>query len=59
MTCFFFGNVVGIIYTLIYVKETKDKTNDEIVKMFTQEIPEEDGPLAVENKKEQIADNVL
>jgi len=31
---FLIGNIVGIIFTAIWVKETKDKTNDQIIEMY-------------------------
>jgi len=34
---FLVGNILGFIWTLIVVKETKDKTNDEIVQMYCPE----------------------
>jgi len=31
---FLIGNIVGVIFTAIWVKETKDKTNDQIIEMY-------------------------
>jgi len=48
---FLVGNIAGIIFTAIWVKETKDKTNDEIIEMYCPKDMWENGNNAVEEKE--------
>jgi len=48
---FLVGNVAGIIFTAIWVKETKDKTNDDIIEMYCPKEMWENGNNGAEEKE--------